>query len=104
MPGLDEEGGWDSNERHGEKDKEGCSSKEDDSNGNGLEVNQATVQNMEEAGAKYARVADRDEFLKSPKLRGTQWDSPTNVESMSLHRSDDSVQKTLFQEQLEEID
>ena len=104
VPGLDEEGGWDSNERHGEKDKEGCSSKEDDSNGNGLEVNQATVQNMEETGAIHARVADRDEFLKSPELRGTQWDSPTNVESMSLHRRDDPVQKTLFQEQLEEID
>ena len=94
VPGLDEEEGWDSYEMHGEKAKEGCSSKEDDSCG--LEVNQATVQSMEKIGGKSATVVNRDERLTSPELRGTMLDSPINVEPLPLHRSDVMVQRTLF--------
>ena len=74
VPGLDEEEGWDGFEMHGEKVKEGCSSKEDDRCG--LEVSQVAVQSMEMIGEKSDTVVDRDERLISPETRGTILESP----------------------------
>ena len=62
------------------------------------------VQSMEVIGEKSDTVVDRDERLARQETRGTILESPINVEPLLLHRSDELVQKTLFQERLEEID
>ena len=42
--------------------------------------------------------------MASPETWGTILESPINVEPLPLRRSDEMMQKTLFQERLEEID
>ena len=102
VPGLDEEEGWDGFEMHGEKAQEGCNSKKD--GGRGSKVSQVAVQSMEMVGKKSATVVDRDERVASPETQGTILESPINMEPLPLHRSDEMMQNTLFQEQLEKID
>ena len=100
VPGLDEEDGWNGFEMHGEKDTAGSNSKEVGGSGSSQEAEQS----MEEIGNQVGQVADREAELDSSDPRETSLESPNIAEPVSLHSKELTVQKSLFQEQLEEID
>nr|POE70917.1 hypothetical protein CFP56_77076 [Quercus suber] len=66
------------------------------------------VRSKEVIGEHSGSVVDGDRRLASPKNQGTILESPKNMEILPLSRNDEilakTMQNTLLQEQLEEID
>ncbi|XP_030945132.1 uncharacterized protein LOC115969588 [Quercus lobata] len=100
VPSLDEEDGWNDFEMHGEKDAVESSPKEVGGSGSSQEAEQS----REETDNQVGQVADREAELDSSDPRETSLESPNIAEPVSLRSKEVTVQKSLFQEQLEEID